>query len=125
MSNLTAHYRIMKYEHKAVLPTHKTDPEILLTTIFSVVKMTGVSKDKMVSKSKKREVVEARSIAMYLLCKTTGLSLQAIGNEFGGRDHSTVIHARNRVVDWLDTDKNFRVKYEGILNELNSWKKTN
>jgi chromosomal replication initiator protein len=51
------------------------------------------------SKSRKREIVFARMVAMTLMCEDTALSLKAIGAQFGGRDHTTVMHARDTIQD--------------------------
>lgn len=59
-------------------------------------------------KSRKREIVQARQIAMYFSKECTKSSLKTIGLYFGGRDHSTVIHAISTVNDLCDTDKEFR-----------------
>lgn len=56
-------------------------------------------------KTRLREVVLPRQIAMYLAKEFTTLSLKAIGYHFGGRDHSTVIHAIQMVNDMIDLDK--------------------
>ncbi|RYF58412.1 MAG: chromosomal replication initiator protein DnaA, partial [Cytophagaceae bacterium] len=53
------------------------------------------------SKSRKREIVYPRQVAMYLAKELTELSLKSIGYHFGGRDHSTVIHAIQLVNDLL------------------------
>jgi len=59
-------------------------------------------------KSRRREIVQARQIAMYFAKECTKASLKTIGAYFGGRDHSTVIHAISTVNDLCDTDKEFR-----------------
>jgi chromosomal replication initiator protein len=56
-------------------------------------------------KTRLREVVLPRQIAMYLAKEYTPLSLKAIGYHFGGRDHSTVIHAIQTVNDLVDIDR--------------------
>jgi chromosomal replication initiator protein len=53
----------------------------------------GIDSDKVREKTRKQEVVEVRQIAMYLAKNMTKSSLKTIGLQFGGRDHSTVIHA--------------------------------
>lgn len=58
--------------------------------------------------SRKRQIVEARQLAMYLAKNHTKTSLKAIGEKFGGRDHSTVIHSCKTVQDLLDTDEKFK-----------------
>lgn len=60
------------------------------------------------SKSKKREMVQARQLAMYFAKKYTKLSLSMIGQQCGGKDHATVIHALKTVGNLLETDKQFR-----------------
>ncbi len=59
-------------------------------------------------KTRKRKIVRARQIAMYFSKKHTQHSLKTIGLHFGGRDHSTVIHANNRVEEQMDTDDQVR-----------------
>ncbi|MBU0508317.1 chromosomal replication initiator protein DnaA [bacterium] len=59
----------------------------------------GLSPDVLRSKSRKKEIVVPRMIAMTLMAEMTSLSLKAIGSHFGGRDHSTVIHARDTILD--------------------------
>ena len=53
----------------------------------------------MKAKSRKRELVHPRQVAMYLAKEKTDLSLKSIGYHFGGRDHSTVIHAVQTISD--------------------------
>lgn len=60
------------------------------------------------AKTRKREIVQARHLAMYFAKELTKSSLKTIGVHFGGRDHSTVIHACQTVSDLSETDKDFR-----------------
>ena len=62
----------------------------------------------MKSKTRKREVVQARQIAMYFSKKMTKSSLANIGMHCGGKDHATVLHACRTVNNLADTDKTFR-----------------
>ena len=62
----------------------------------------------MKSKTRKREVVQARQIAMYFSKKMTKSSLANIGMHCGGKDHATVLHACKTVNNLIDTDKRFR-----------------
>jgi len=64
--------------------------------------------DKLLQKTRKREIVQARQITMYLSKIFTKNSLKTIGNHFGGRDHTTVIHSCQTVKDLMDTDNIFR-----------------
>jgi chromosomal replication initiator protein len=60
------------------------------------------------SKTRKREVVQARQIAMYFAKQMTKSSLASIGAHCGGKDHATVLHACKTVNNLIDTDKRFR-----------------
>ncbi len=77
-----------------------------------------VSIDLMKAKTRKREVVVARQVAMYFAKEYTNLSLKAIGYHFGNRDHSTVIHAINTVGDMMDTDRRFLSSIQELQRRL-------
>jgi chromosomal replication initiator protein len=66
------------------------------------------------SKTRKREIVQARQISMFYAKDLTKSSLKTIGMHFGGRDHSTVIHACQTVNDLIETDKKFKADIEEI-----------
>lgn len=70
------------------------------------------------SKTRKREIVQARQISMYLAKSHTKTSLKSIGAFFGGRDHSTVIYACQTVEDLIDTDKKFKAYVNDIQKKL-------
>lgn len=70
------------------------------------------------SKIKKREIVIPRQVAMYFCKRYTQLTLALIGNNFGGRDHSTVIHALESVEDMMKTDSNFKLSVEELGKKL-------
>ena len=59
-------------------------------------------------KTRKKEIVAARQVAMYFTKEFTSHSLKTIGFHFGGRDHATVIHSVQTVSDLIDSDKKFR-----------------
>ncbi|MBX2931746.1 MAG: chromosomal replication initiator protein DnaA [Chitinophagaceae bacterium] len=81
-------------------------------TIDAIQKMVceyfDVPYDKLLHKTRKREIVQARQITMYLAKAFTKNSLKTIGEHFGGRDHTTVIHSCQTVKDLMDTDTIFR-----------------
>ena len=68
----------------------------------------SVPVDKLQGKTRKRSIVIARQLSMFLAKKMTDQSLKAIGDTFGGRDHSTVIYSIKTVQDLLDTDPFFK-----------------
>ena len=78
----------------------------------------SLSVDAISTKSRKREVVQARQIAMYLTKQLTKNSLSSIGLAIGQRDHATVLHACKIVTDLMDIDKNFRLSVNEIQEKL-------
>ena len=66
------------------------------------------------SKTRKREVVQARQIAMYFAKSMTKSSLATIGMHCGGKDHATVLHACRTVNNLIETDKRFRAYIEEL-----------
>jgi chromosomal replication initiator protein len=76
----------------------------------------NIPEDLIRAKTRKQEVVNARQIAMYLTKELTNSSLKTIGLHFGGRDHSTVIHAYQSVEDNMKNDP----KQKNIVHLLRS-----
>jgi chromosomal replication initiator protein len=76
----------------------------------------NIDTNKVREKTRKQEIVEARQIAMYLAKQFTDSSLKTIGLHFGGRDHSTVIHAISTVEERMQTS----AKHDRIVNELHN-----
>jgi chromosomal replication initiator protein len=74
--------------------------------------------DALQTKTRKREVVQARQIAMYFSKSLTKYSLTSIGAQIGAKDHATVLHACKTVNNLKDTDKNFRQYVEDIEKKL-------
>jgi len=79
-----------------------------------------VSLEQMKSKVKKREIVIPRQVAMYFCKRYTQLTLALIGENFGGRDHSTVIHALESVEDMMKTDANFKNSVDDLTKKFKS-----
>jgi len=78
----------------------------------------GIPTDLLRSKTRKKDIVEARQIAMYLSTELTTYTLKAIGLQFGGRDHSTVIHARESVNEKMKANKEFQKMVERIRQKV-------
>ena len=68
----------------------------------------NIPEDMLLSKSRKRQIVQARQIAMYLTRQHINCSLSIIGAELGGKDHATVLHACTTVTDLMSTDRTFK-----------------
>ncbi len=100
-----------------VVPAEKS--EVSLDEIEDkCVSYFGVTKEQIHSKSRKREIVQARQVAMYLCRNLTKLSLSTIGANIGNRDHATVLHSCNAVSDLMETDKSFRLSVNDITRQL-------
>ncbi len=80
-------------------------PETILIAITSYF---GISMEDLTGSCRKHEIVLPRQLAMYLLCEHTNLSLSQTGKMLGGRDHSTVLHGRDKIRDLMETDATVR-----------------
>ncbi len=84
----------------------------------TVAEYFRLTQDDLKAKTRKKEIVIARQIAMYFSKEYTNHSLKSIGYHFGGRDHSTVIHAVQSVNDTMDVDTHFRNTIKELKEKL-------
>jgi len=84
----------------------------------TVCEYFGLPSDVLQTKTRKREIVQARQIAMYFSKGMTKSSLSTIGSIIGGKDHATVLHACKTVNNLMDTDKRFKSQIEDIERRL-------
>ncbi len=80
----------------------------------------GVKPQDLTSKRRTRELTVPRQVAMYLIRELTDESLNRIGQTFGGRDHSTVIHSIRKVEETMEQDEAFAHKVRGLHARLES-----
>lgn len=98
---------------------HSLTKEVTVETIAKMVSQHfGVEIEQLKDKTRKRAIVMARQLAMYFAQNLTDKSLKVIGEHFGGRDHSTVIHACKAVRDLLETDDSFKETVIEIENKI-------
>ena len=99
-----------------IVGEEQTDVTIDLI-VDTVCEYFNITRDILLSKSRKRQIVQARQIAMYE-CRNLipNCSLSTIGSELGGKDHATVLHACTTVQDLMSTDKTFRQYVTDIEN---------
>ena len=103
---------------KDIISNHKP-VEITVDLIKDKVsKRFNIRIDEFSSKKRTRAIAYPRQVAMYLTRELTDLSLPKIGDEFGGRDHTTVIHACEKISNDINKDNLFRKKIEDIIEEL-------
>jgi chromosomal replication initiator protein len=139
--NVTDHVRDLEgiitslLAHSLVCHNHEIDMELTKRVVSKTVKMKKkqitldliqdvvssyfkIDLDDIQSKSRKREIVQARQVTMFLSKKYTDYSLSHIGQIIGHRDHATVLHACRTIQDSLDIDKSFRTKMQDLENQL-------
>ncbi len=84
----------------------------------AVAQAYGLTVEEMKSKSRQRRVAQPRQVTMYLQKELLDLSYTEIGQRFGGRDHSTVIHSIRKVQDQIERDPEFRQQVKAIRDSL-------
>ncbi|HHY14352.1 MAG TPA: chromosomal replication initiator protein DnaA [Thermoanaerobacterales bacterium] len=99
---------------KDILPDSKQKP-ITIPLIQEIVSdFFDLKVDDLKGRRRTRDIVYPRQIAMYLSRELTDFSLSKIGDEFGGKDHTTVIHAYDKITEDLEEDRSLR----GLIKEL-------
>ena len=99
--------------------THNENKPVTIDDILRVVCIHyGLESNAIHTKSRKRDVVQARQVAMYLAKTYTDLSTAKIGNLIGNRDHATVLHACKTIKALKDVDKAFQTEMDEIQAEL-------
>lgn len=93
----------------------KTNPEDLIN---KVAKYYSLGKRQLLGESRQRPIVRPRQILMYLLKIQVGLPLQEVGRLVGGRDHTTVMHAVDKVQELLSTNVDIQEDIRGIKKSL-------
>ncbi|MGM0501536.1 MAG: chromosomal replication initiator protein DnaA [Bacillota bacterium] len=95
--------------------------EITVNLIQKIVSdYYDITVEKMKSKRRTRAIAFPRQIAMYLSRELTDLSLPQIGKRFGGRDHSTVIHAYDKIKNKINDDEQFKGTIDALLEKTRS-----
>ena len=123
VTSLLAHSILLKREidmdlaerivRKAVLCC-ESKPATIETIISKVCEHYNIEESAIHTKTRKREIVQVRQIAMFLAKKHTDNSASKIGQLIGKRDHATVLHACKTVKDLIEVDKNFKTEIEEI-----------
>lgn len=71
-----------------------------------------------IGKKKNKDIVEARMVAVYLICEMLNLPLVTIGQIFGGRDHTTIMYSRDKISNMLATDADMKRTIDDLKNGL-------
>ncbi|MGM0420032.1 MAG: chromosomal replication initiator protein DnaA [Bacillota bacterium] len=95
--------------------------EITISHIKKIVAdYYNLNLEKIDSKKRTQNIVFPRQIAMYLSRELTDASLPMIGDSFGGRDHTTVMHAHNKISEKYEEEVNFKKTIDKLIEKINS-----
>ena len=91
------------------------DAEKIMNTVCDFFKVT---KEDLIGKKKNKEIVEPRQLCVYLIDDMLNIPLKAIGTIFGGRDHTTIMHARDKISNQVKVNPHIRTLVNDIKSQL-------
>ncbi|MDE6398790.1 MAG: chromosomal replication initiator protein DnaA [Clostridiales bacterium] len=95
--------------------TDKTEESVSAERIIECVcRYFSVTREDLTGKKKTKEVVEPRQVCIYMITDMLALPLATIGDMFGGRDHTTVMHARDKIAEKLPVNQKLKVAVADI-----------
>ncbi|HEY3317685.1 MAG TPA: chromosomal replication initiator protein DnaA [Coriobacteriia bacterium] len=101
---------------KDIFPERSIKPISVISIQQEACKFYGISKTELVGNKRSQNIVYPRQIAMYLARELTELSLPAIGAEFGGRDHTTVMHAVAKIQKLMNEQREVYNQIQTLTN---------
>jgi len=103
---------------KDIFPDRASRPISIQTIQSEVCRYFNISKSQLVGNKRSQSVVYPRQIAMYLARELTDLSLPKIGEEFGGRDHTTVMYANTKISKIINTQREVYNQVQELTNRI-------
>lgn len=103
---------------KDVMTEQQPVPITVEKVITEVSHIFNVSTEELRSQNRNSQVSTARQVAIYVISKVTNLSYTSIGKEFGGRDHSTIVYATNKVKKVMQIDPAYRATVEDLIKNI-------
>ncbi len=103
---------------KDVVTDHQPVPITIEKIITEVGKIYNIDPDEMRSQRRTANISQARKVAIYVIQDVTGLPYETIGQEFNGRDHSTVVYAIKSVKEEMEKDSGFRSIVEDLIKNI-------
>lgn len=103
---------------KDIFPNRVSRPISVATIQSEVCKYFNITKAQLVGNKRSQSVVYPRQIAMYLARELTDLSLPKIGEEFGGRDHTTVMYANTKVANMISKQRDVYNQVQELTNRI-------
>ena len=122
VASLSHHEVTLELAEEVLLHYVNPEPDTLTPerVVTVVSERFGVKTEALCGQRRTRNVALPRQVAMYLLRQVTDLSLVEIGRVFGGRDHTTVMYACEKVGGMMTTDITFADKVNGLISTLAS-----
>lgn len=105
---------------KEILNDNQPLPVTVERIIEEVAKTYSVTADDIRSSKRSSQISQARQTAIYVVREVTQMSMDLIGDEFGGRDHSTIVYALKKVKEQMDTDSRQKSIVEDIIKNIKS-----
>lgn len=118
LSNRVISFDLATEALKDIITTSKNEEINVLRIKEKVSSVFNLKMEDFNSKKRTRSIAYPRQIAMYLTRELTDLSLSKIGEEFGGRDHTTVIHAHDKVSKDIEESEEIKTKIDKIISDL-------
>ena len=103
---------------KDILTDHQPIPMTVERIITEVARTYGVSAEDIRSSRRSSNISTARQVAMYIVREITQMSMSTIGEEFGNRDHSTVVYATQQVQKNMEKDTRFKETVDDIIKNI-------
>ncbi len=101
-----------------ILNNDQPPPVTVEKIIDEVGRTFGVSSEEIRSSKRSSSISNARQLAMYVVREITQMSLSAIGDEFGGRDHSTIVYAVQQAEKTINKDQKTKAMIEDIIKNI-------
>ncbi|HHX22733.1 MAG TPA: chromosomal replication initiator protein DnaA [Thermoanaerobacterales bacterium] len=103
---------------KDILPDDRPKNVTPVQILEEVGNHFSIRPDEFKTKKRTKDLAFARQVAMYLCCELTDLSLPKIGGEFGGRDHTTVMHARDKITREIEENPQFSTVIDNLRKKI-------
>ena len=104
------------FKEEIIEKEEKLSPDVIISKVCNYF---GITQAEITGKKKTKEIVEPRMIAIYLIDDMLDIPLVTIGKLFGGRDHTTIMHARDKITDLMKKDNKTMSIVKDIKNHFN------
>ena len=103
---------------KDIIPNNRPRKITVKVVQKFIAERYNVTIDEMLSRKRTKSIAYPRQVAMYMARELTELSLPKIGQEFGGRDHTTVIHAHKKISEQIEQDPEIQAEINSYLEDI-------